>query len=93
MMAAAPLIVPTLIPNTAIHFAAVQQSATAQDVIDALSTLEEIRHGVLLDLVDLEDQGWAVQVIRRQCPGKPWDEEELQQLGNGNTAVCSSSLT
>lgn len=85
-MAAAPLIVPTLIPSGALHFAAVQQSATAQDVIDALSTLEDVRDDVL---GDLEDGGWAVQAIQRPRPGKPWDEEELKQLGNGKPAVCS----
>jgi len=87
-MAAAPLIVPTLIPSGALHFTAVQQSATAQDVIDALSTLEDVHDDVL---GDLEDGGWAVQAIRRPRPGKPWDEEELNQLGNGNLAVYSSS--
>ena len=85
-MAAAPLIVPTLISSGALHFAAVQQSATALDVIDALSTLEYVRDDVL---GDLEDSGWAVQRIRRPLPGKPWEENELKQLGNGNTALRS----
>lgn len=83
-MAAAPLIVPTLIPSGALHFAAVQQSATAQDVIDALSTLEEVRDDVL---GDLEDGRWAVQRIRRPLPGKAWEEKELKELGNGNPAL------
>jgi len=83
-MAVAPLIVPTLIPSGALHFAAVRQSATAQDVIDALSTLDDVRGDVL---GDLEDSEWAVQRIRRPQPGKPWEEEELKQLGNGNHAL------
>lgn len=82
-MAGAPLIVPTLIPSGALHFAAVQQSATAQDVIEALSTLEDVRDDLL---GDLEDTGWAIQKIRRPPPGKPWEEEELNQLGNGKPA-------
>jgi len=87
-MAAAPLIVSTLIPSGALHFAAVQQSATVQDIIDALSPLEDVRDDVL---GDLEDGGWAVQTIRRPRPGKPWDEEELKQLGNGKHALYPSS--
>jgi diaphanous 1 len=87
-MAAPPLIVPTLMPSGALHFAAVQQSATAQEVIDALSTLEGVYDDVL---GDLEDNGWAVQKIRRPQPGRPWEEEELRQLGNGKPTLCSTS--
>ncbi|KAG8772151.1 hypothetical protein FRC16_005730, partial [Serendipita sp. 398] len=78
-MAAPPLIVPTLSPSGAIHFAAVTQDATVQDIIDALSTLDDVKEDIL---GGLEDCGWGVQKIRRSPPSG-WDEAELRQFGNG----------
>ncbi|KAG8831474.1 hypothetical protein FRC18_006477, partial [Serendipita sp. 400] len=78
-MAAPPLIVPTLSPSGAIHFAAVTQDATVQDIIDALSTLDDVKEDIL---GGLEDCGWDVQKIRRSPPSG-WDEAELRQFGNG----------
>ncbi|KAG8876212.1 hypothetical protein FRC20_002184 [Serendipita sp. 405] len=80
-MAAPPLIVPTLSPSGAIHFAAVTQDATVQDIIDALSTLDDVKEDIL---GGLEDCGWGVQKIRRSPPSG-WDEAELRQFGNGKT--------
>jgi diaphanous 1 len=76
----APLIVPTLSPSGALHFAAVQPNATAQDVIDALSGLDEVRDEVL---GDLPDNGWAVQRIRRKLEPGSRSETHLVSPGHG----------
>ncbi|KAG8790334.1 hypothetical protein FRC17_008923, partial [Serendipita sp. 399] len=78
-MAEPPFIVPTLSPSGALHFAAVTKDATAQDIIDALATLEDVNEDIL---GGLEDASWGVQRIRRPSPGG-WDEAELRRFGNG----------
>lgn len=75
MAAAQQLIVPTLSPSGALHFAAVGHNATAQDIIEALSVLEEVTQDIL---GDLEDAGWAIQRIRKQPL-----EDDLRTFGNG----------
>lgn len=93
----APLIVPTLSPSGALHFAAVKPNATAQDIIDALSGLDEVRDEVL---DDLPDSGWAVQRIRKQLESGSQSETQLVSLGHGlfilsgcqNTEPCVGLL-
>jgi hypothetical protein len=73
------LIVPTVLTTGSLHFAEVQQNATAQDVIDALAT-----DSVKLEVLgDLEDHGWALQTIRAEQSGRPWEEAELEALDDG----------
>ncbi|PVF96346.1 FH2-domain-containing protein [Serendipita vermifera] len=79
-MAAVPFIVPTLSPSGALHFAAVDQSATSQDIIDALSVLDDVQKDIL---GDLPESGWAIQRIRKHDPGTTWDANALTQVGNG----------
>ncbi|KAJ6583786.1 hypothetical protein B0H10DRAFT_2168123 [Mycena sp. CBHHK59/15] len=74
------LIVPTILPTGSLRFADVGQNATAQDVIDTLLALDGVRSEVL---GDLEDQGWALQKIRAEQSGRPWEESELEALGDG----------
>jgi diaphanous 1 len=89
-MAAVPFIVPTLSPSGALHFAAVDQSATAQDIIDTLSVLEDVQKDIL---GDLPESGWAIQRICKHDPGKTWDANEVTRIGNGKTlgycVVCA----
>ncbi|KAJ6566849.1 hypothetical protein B0H19DRAFT_941165 [Mycena capillaripes] len=75
-----PLIVPTKLTTGVLHFAEVQQNATAQDVIDALVGSGDVKSEVL---GDLEDQGWALQTIRAEQSGRPWKVAELEALGDG----------
>ncbi len=85
--------VPTILTTATLHFAEVSEDATAQDVIDAL--IETARAEVL---GDLDDQGWALQKIRVERNGRPWEEDELEALGDGestqfsvgNPVLCSS---
>lgn len=88
-MAAQPLIVPTLSPSGALHFAAVTPNATAQDIIDALSVLEEVRDEILGDLLD---SGWAIQRIRKQAAGTT-ESDDGKSLGNGLCAFIINKCT
>lgn len=66
-MAAVPLIVPTLSPSGALHFAAVGREASAQDIINVLSVLDEVKEDIL---GDLQEEGWAVQRILKGVEGR-----------------------
>ncbi|EMD40584.1 hypothetical protein CERSUDRAFT_102967 [Gelatoporia subvermispora B] len=74
------LIVPVASPNGAVHFATVNSDATIQDVLDTLiltpAATSDVLHG-------LEEYGWALQRIRREHPGRQWEEADLEALGNG----------
>lgn len=76
------LIVPTILPTGSLHFAEVDPNATAQDVINTLIALEGVKPEIL---GDLEDQGWALQKIRAEQSGRPWEEAELEALGDGQS--------
>lgn len=75
-----PLVVPTILTTGSLHFAEVKPDGTAQDVINALVALDEVKQEVL---DDLEDYGWALQRIRLEASGRAWEEEELEALGDG----------
>jgi hypothetical protein len=73
------LIVPTLISGN-IHFASVKSDGTAQDVIDALVAIDDVKLDILSSL---EEQSLALQKIRVEQNGRPWEEYELEALGDG----------
>lgn len=75
-----PLIVPTILISGALHFAEVTSQARAKDVISALLSLDGVKSEIL---GDLEEQGWALQRIRTEQNGRPWEEDELDALGDG----------
>ncbi|CAK5262775.1 unnamed protein product [Mycena citricolor] len=81
-MPAQSLIVPTILPTGTLHFAEVEHSATAQDVINALLLVADLKSEILGD-VEEGDAGWALQTIRVERPGRPWEEVELEALGDG----------
>lgn len=80
-MPAEALVVPTILPTGAVHFAEVGQDATAQDVLNALVTVDEVKQDVLGSLE--ENYGWALQKVRNEHSGRPWEEDELEALGDG----------
>jgi hypothetical protein len=80
------LIVPTILPSGSLHFASVQHDSTIKDVISSLSALDEVKSDVLGDLFPC---GWAIQLIRKELPGRQWEEDELESLGDG---TCLSNL-
>ncbi|KAH9077002.1 armadillo-type protein, partial [Lactarius deliciosus] len=74
------LIVPTVLPSGSLHFASVQQHGTVADVINTLSDLDEVKTDIL---GNLHPRGWAIQLIRKETPGRQWEETELESLGDG----------
>ena len=74
------LIVPTLLPTGSLHFAAVKVDSVVQDVLNALTNLEEVQEDVL---GDWRCDRWAIQKIKKETPGRQWDERELERLSNG----------
>ena len=80
------LIVPTLLTNGSLHFAKVLSDSTIQDVIDSLVSIAEVASETL---GDLEEAGWAIQKIRVEENGRPWEEDELEAVGDGQIAFLS----
>jgi diaphanous 1 len=74
------LIVPTVLPSGSLHFASVAHHGTAQDVIDALAVVDDVKKEVLGDLLPAP---WAIQRIRSEPAGRQWEEDELEALGDG----------
>lgn len=74
------LIVPTILPNANVHFATVSNDGTAQDVINALLAVGEVQSEIL---GDLQEHGWALQVVKTAHEGRRWEEDELNALGDG----------
>ena len=74
------LIVPTVLPSGALHFASVRHDGTVSDVISSLSALDEVKADILGDLPPC---GWAIQLIRKESPGRQWEEDVLESLGDG----------
>lgn len=82
MAPTAPLVAPILLPSGSLHFAAIKPDGTAQDVISALINLPEVREDVLGDLGAgyVDATGWALQKVLKSSSGKPWEDEELQEI-------------
>lgn len=74
------LIAPVLIPTGSLHFASISQDATARDLIDSLTQSAEVTEDVL---GGLQDHGWDLQKVRKEQSGRPWEESELEALGDG----------
>jgi diaphanous 1 len=82
------LIVPIVLTTGSLRFAEVQEAAVAQDVINSLAAVEEVRTEMI---GDLEDHGWALQSIRAERNGRPWEEDELEALGDGQFVFFETS--
>ena len=74
------LIVPTVLPSGSLYFASVRQDGTVGDVINSLLVLDEVKSDIL---GDLPPRGWAIQLVRKASPGRQWEEDELESLGDG----------
>lgn len=74
------LFVPVVVPTGSLHFATIKPDGIVQDVIDALLAQPEVTSEVL---GDLGDTGWTLQKIRIEESGRPWEEEDLEKLGDG----------
>lgn len=74
------LIVPTVTPAGVLHFVQVPRDATASQAVTALLSIEGLKEEIVRDL---EETGWALQKVRRESPGRTWEEDELLALGDG----------
>jgi diaphanous 1 len=83
-MLEAPLIVPTLLSSGSLHFAEVKSDGTLQDIIDALTNLQDVRLEIL---GELEEHAWALQRIRVERTGRKWEDEELELQGDGKSGA------
>jgi len=83
------LIAPVLLPSGSLHFSAVKADSIVQDVIKALTQLEDVQEDVL---GDWECNEWAVQKLRKEPPGRPWEELELESLSDGGSYLSAIRL-
>ena len=74
------LIVPVLLVTGSLHFAEIRKGGKVRDVIEVLLRVEGIKEEIL---EDLEESGWALQRIRVEQTGRPWEANELMILGDG----------
>jgi diaphanous 1 len=74
------LIVPVLLLDGSLQYPSVSPHATARDLIETLVRLDEVKSTVLSDVAPFV---WAFQRIRKEEPGRRWEESELLALGNG----------
>ena len=85
-MSESSLIVPVVVPTGSLHFATVKPDGTVQDVIDSLLAQPEVTSEVL---DGLDGAGWALQKIRIEKSGRQWEEEDLENLGDGQSySLC-----
>lgn len=87
-MADGSLIVPVL-TNTSLQFATIRPDGVVQDLLDALTALDEVHNDIL---GDLPSQQWAIQNIRNHRCGRPWEEEELEALEQGANRAAMFEL-
>lgn len=78
------LIVPTLLPTGSLQFAEIPDDGRAQNVIDTLLEIDGLKEEIL---GGLENLGWALQSIRMERSGRPWEDDELIVLGDGLSNV------
>ena len=87
-MSAKPLIVPIVLTTGSLRFAEVQEDAVAQDVINSLvAETEEVRTEVN---GGLDDHGWALQKIRAEHNGRPWEEEQVLTVAAALEKECNA---
>src|SRR5262245_3126643 len=82
-MPEATLIVSTVLLDGSLQFSEIRSNGTAQDVVDFLLANDNLKSEILGDLTE---HGWALQRIRSEKSGRPWEVEELEALGDGSFA-------
>lgn len=78
-----PLIVPVLLLDGSLQYPSISADTTAQVLIETLTQLDEVKCTVL----DVPPSAWALQRVRKEKPGRSWDETELAALGDGTPSV------
>ncbi|KAH0840265.1 hypothetical protein J3R83DRAFT_1272 [Lanmaoa asiatica] len=78
-----PLTVPVLLLDGSLQYPSISADTTAQHLIETLIQLDEVKCTVL----DVAPSDWALQHVRKEKPGRSWDETELVALGDGKVSV------
>ncbi|KAG8219012.1 hypothetical protein J3R82DRAFT_4768 [Butyriboletus roseoflavus] len=79
-----PLKAPVLLLDGSLQYPTISADTTTQDLIQTLIQLDEVKCTVL-DVV--APFNWALQRVRKEKPGRSWDETELATLGDGKISV------
>lgn len=77
------LTVPVLLLDGSLQYPSISADTTAQDLLETLIQLDEVKRTVL----DVAPSAWELQRVRREKPGRLWDETELLTLGDGKDSV------
>jgi len=91
-MSETSLIVPVPLPSGTLDFAEVNKDSVVQDVIQSLTTLEEVQKDILGEWICGK---WALRRVRKKPPARLWEESELKALSDGllpNDALVQSLL-
>lgn len=78
-----PLTVPVLLLDGSLRYPSISADTTAEDLIETLIQLDEVKCTVL----DVAPSAWGLQRVRKEKPGRSWDETELAALGDGRLSV------
>ena len=71
--------IPVLLLDGTLQHPSISADTTAQDLIETLIQLDDVKCTVL----DAAPSAWALQRVRKEKPGRLWDERELLTLGDG----------
>lgn len=75
--------VPVLLLDGSLQYPPISTDTTAQDLIETLIQLDEVKCTV----IDVTPSDWALQRVRKEKPGRLWDEIELAALSDGEHSV------
>lgn len=82
-MADDAIVVPVLLLNGRIEYPAISPNATAQNLVDILACLEQVKATVS----NVPSPAWALQRVRKEKTGRRWEPAELDALDTGE---CST---
>lgn len=74
---------PVLLLDGSLQYPSILPDTTAQDLIETLIQLDDVKRTVL----DVAPTDWALQRVRKEKPGRLWDETELAALSDGERAL------
>lgn len=80
--------VPVLLLDGSLQYPSISPDTTAKDLIEALIQLDEVKRTVL----DVAPTDWALQRVRKEKPGRVWDETALVALSDGEHSLMSPGM-
>lgn len=77
------LMLSVLLLDGSLQYPSISADTSAQDLIETLIQLDEVKCTVL----DVPPSAWVLQRVRKEKPGRLWDETELVALGDGEVLL------